>query len=358
MRQHVDRLLAITHPDADLRRRGRNVVAIALGLLLLDLLLLGLWLLQRELPSLVAGTVALGLFVLVIGLARRSHVVLAAVLLAGTMLVATFAVMLANRGLSDTPFFLIVPVAIAGAVFVRREVWLVFGVCLAGLALVAAIVHQASPLSYLDVQILQDAVALLALLALVSVLTAGSTAQALSDAQRARQQAEQMASTLERMNAQLETRVAERTAELAESLAAQSAQAAQLQASLDRQQALNDMVNALSLPIIPVRRDVLVAPLIGNLDGPRAQRLIDEVLGQVERSHARTIILDITGVAVVDTHLAQVLLRTADAARLLGTQAVLVGIRPEVAQTLVSLGADLNRLRTEATLQDVLARIG
>jgi anti-anti-sigma factor len=125
----------------------------------------------------------------------------------------------------------------------------------------------------------------------------------------------------------------------------------------ERQQVLNELLNALSLPIIPVREDVLVVPLVGNIDGVRAQRLIGGVLEQIEQRQARAIILDVTGVAVVDTQLAQTLLRTAEATRLLGARTMLVGIRAEVAQTLVSLGGDLSSLHTAAILQEGLAAV-
>ena len=78
------------------------------------------------------------------------------------------------------------------------------------------------------------------------------------------------------------------------------------------------LVAALSLPIIPIEDDVLVAPLVGNIDSARAEQLLASVLEQVQAQRARAIMLDVMGVAVVDTYVAQALLRTADATRLLG----------------------------------------
>ncbi len=148
-----------------------------------------------------------------------------------------------------------------------------------------------------------------------------------------------------------------RTHELTNALALQQGQANELQASLERQQTLNELVNALSLPLIPISADVLVAPLVGNLDTGRADQLTNRVLEEIVSRRARTVIIDVTGVAVVDTNLAQVLVRAAEATRLLGAQIVLAGIRPEVAQTLVSLGVDLSGLRTVATLQEGLIAV-
>jgi anti-anti-sigma regulatory factor len=162
---------------------------------------------------------------------------------------------------------------------------------------------------------------------------------------------------LEETNSQLEQRIAERTAALEQSLAAQAAQAQALATSLAEQQRLNQTINDLSFPIIPVRNDTLILPLIGVLSTPRASALIETALKRIEQTRARRLFIDVTGVAVIDTLVAQALLRLAAAVRLLGATVTLVGIRPEVAQTLVSLGADFKEVRTAATLQEGLAGI-
>lgn len=351
-------VLAVSHPDEDLRRRGRNVIVVALGLSLLALILIVLWIFQGEYPSLVASVPALVLFGASIAQARRGMIAPAALLMIGVLILAVLGIMLANNALSDTPYFLLIPVSIAGLVLSARQVWPVFAACVLGLGGVAALIARGSQLEYQDVQVLQDSAALLAIITLISFLGARSTSRALRAGQLAREQAEAAAAERDRAAAALELRVAERTSELAGTLAAQQAQAAELQASLDRQRMLNELLNALALPIIPVRDDVLVAPLVGNLDAARAQKLIGQVLVEIERRRARAIILDLTGVSMVDTHLAQTLIRTAEATRLLGAKSVLVGIRPEVAQTLVSLGADLASFYTAATLQEGLAAVG
>ncbi len=111
----------------------------------------------------------------------------------------------------------------------------------------------------------------------------------------------------------------------------------------------------LSTPLIPISSDVVVMPLIGTMDSQRAQRVLTTLLDGVATSHARVAILDITGVAVVDTQIANALVRAAQAVKLLGAQVVLTGIRPEVAQTLVGLGVDLTGMVTRGTLQSGIA---
>ena len=96
-------------------------------------------------------------------------------------------------------------------------------------------------------------------------------------------------------------------------------------------------------------------PLIGSIDSRRAQQVLDTLLHGITERHARIAILDITGVPLVDTQVANALVAAAQAVRLLGAQVILTGIRPEVAQTLVGLGIDLAGLVTRATLQDGIA---
>jgi len=111
----------------------------------------------------------------------------------------------------------------------------------------------------------------------------------------------------------------------------------------------------LSTPLIPINDQVVVMPLVGGVDTRRAQDVMATLLHGVAASGAQVAILDITGVPVVDTQIANVLVQAAQSVRLLGAQAVLTGIRPEVAQTLVGLGVDLSGIMTHATLQSGIA---
>ncbi|MDZ4721891.1 MAG: PAS domain S-box protein [Roseiflexaceae bacterium] len=111
----------------------------------------------------------------------------------------------------------------------------------------------------------------------------------------------------------------------------------------------------LSTPLIPLAKGLVIMPLIGNVDSWRAQQVIETLLQGVSEHHASVVILDITGVLLVDTQVAGALLRAAQAVKLLGAQIVLTGIRPEIAQTLVGLGLDLRGITTRGTLQDGIA---
>ncbi|HEY0133920.1 MAG TPA: STAS domain-containing protein, partial [Nannocystis sp.] len=99
-----------------------------------------------------------------------------------------------------------------------------------------------------------------------------------------------------------------------------------------------------STPLLPVADGVIVLPLIGSLDPDRAEQVMQALLAGVVEHRATTAILDITGLQTVDTAAAEALMRTARAIRLLGAEAIVTGVRPAVAQTLVALGTELGGL--------------
>ncbi|MFL5803822.1 MAG: GAF domain-containing protein [Roseiflexaceae bacterium] len=154
--------------------------------------------------------------------------------------------------------------------------------------------------------------------------------------------------------AQLELR--RRAAELAAALADRErveAERACLQEEMIRVQAT--ALVELSTPLIPISDRIVVMPLIGTVDSRRAQQVLEILLSGIAKNRVEMAILDITGVAVVDTQVADALVRTAQAVRLLGSQIMLTGIRPEVAQILVELGIDLQGIITRSTLQSGIA---
>lgn len=111
----------------------------------------------------------------------------------------------------------------------------------------------------------------------------------------------------------------------------------------------------LSTPLIPISTDILVMPLLGSMDKARAERVIDTLLHGIIRLRARFALIELTGVANVDTLTADALLRAARATRLLGAEVVLTGMRAEVAQALVALGTDIQGIVSCATLETGIA---
>ncbi|WP_438002273.1 AAA family ATPase [Sorangium sp. So ce185] len=128
---------------------------------------------------------------------------------------------------------------------------------------------------------------------------------------------------------------------------------AELQEEIIRVQ--NARLAELSTPIIPITDRIMVMPLIGMMDSQRAQQVLSTALQGVESTGAEVVIIDITGVRTVDTDVASTLMNTAVALRLLGAQAVITGIRPDVAQTLTALQIDLGSVVTQGTLQSGIA---
>jgi rsbT co-antagonist protein RsbR len=115
-----------------------------------------------------------------------------------------------------------------------------------------------------------------------------------------------------------------------------------------------DEILELSTPVIQVWDKVLVLPIIGTLDSLRAARLTEGLLERIAEHQAEVVILDVSGVPAIDTDVAQHLLKTVEAARLMGSASVLSGVRPETAQAIVHLGIDLGTMRSRSTLKDAL----
>jgi rsbT co-antagonist protein RsbR len=121
----------------------------------------------------------------------------------------------------------------------------------------------------------------------------------------------------------------------------------------EQQQAIRE----LTMPVLQVNADLLVIPLVGTLDSQRARQLIECLLAGVRDKRARGVVLDVTGVPHVDTAVANHLVQAVDAARLMGAVVAITGISPEMAQTLVGLGAKLPAAATHVDLQEGIAEI-
>lgn len=131
----------------------------------------------------------------------------------------------------------------------------------------------------------------------------------------------------------------------------------ELESSNQERVQLFNTIQELSAPVIPVLPGVLIAPLIGTIDDQRATTFQENVLRTVEQTSAKHVLIDITGVPVVDTHVAELFIQTAEALRLIGAHIQLVGVRPEVAQTIIALGLDLSVLTPAADLQAAVQKL-
>ncbi len=104
--------------------------------------------------------------------------------------------------------------------------------------------------------------------------------------------------------------------------------------------------------------DCLLVPLHGDIPDDHADALVSEVLERIQRDECFGVLVDLSGVSVLDSHLCSVLARLSLAARMMGAKTVLSGMRPEIAMTLEAMGIELRGIRTEATLEDALDSMG
>ena len=148
---------------------------------------------------------------------------------------------------------------------------------------------------------------------------------------------------LQKAHAELERRVEERTAELTKAN------------ETLRQQSRTIM--ELSTPVIKLWDEVILLPLVGVIDTERAQQMMERLLNAIVKNEARAVLLDVTGVPVIDTYVARHVISTVTAAKMLGTEVLITGISPDTAQTLVKLDIDLSALSTRGTLQAGIAEI-
>lgn len=236
---------------------------------------------------------------------------------------------------------LTVPVVLAGMILGRRTLWLTSALAVAIVAVTSfGLVY--APQWFGTVRIPEaHPLVFIAGFALVIVVVSLFLDRFGGLLRQSLEQAQAREAELEALRASLERTVEERTAVL--------------QQKVDELRTAHDTVRMLSVPALPVLPGVLVLPLIGAFDSRRIDELNHTTLHAVEQRRARSVIFDVTGIPAMDTHTAQALLQTAAAVRLLGAQPWLVGLRAEVAQTIVNLGVDLRAFRTSASLESAIS---
>jgi len=112
-----------------------------------------------------------------------------------------------------------------------------------------------------------------------------------------------------------------------------------------------EAIRVLSTPVLQVRERLLILPIIGVIDPQRARQLTEQLLRGIRTNRAKVVVIDITGVPVMDANVANHLVQTVEATRLLGATVIITGLSPEIAQTLVTIGVDLGNMNTVGDLQ-------
>jgi anti-anti-sigma factor len=348
--------LALSDPIE--RRQAPLLQVILLGLSILSILALALTLTSgtSSNQSITAVTIDVILFPICLVLLRHGRFT-QAVSLAIISLVISITILLIPRGLSSSWLIILVssyPITLAGLLAGRRLLWLTVGLTIisfCGIGLLGQVaptlVGYDAPRTILTIPSVVTAILIIGFLGLAFDRFGSALRDALSTSL-------QRGHELEHVRESQELVIAERTTALQQALQSVEQREAHLVETLSELRASQQAVQELSAPVIPVLAGVLVAPLIGALDGARAATLTENLLKSVAQQHARYVIFDITGVPIVDTHVAQVLIQATSALRLLGAKVMLVGIRPEVAQTMVALNVDLGAVATYADLRDAI----
>ena len=354
-----NKLFTISATTKDLQRRGQVIITIALLFVGLIILTLPLALTRiNPLPSLAASGIGLLTALTASALARTGHITLASWSLVVFAIIAILLPVLIRRETGLILLYLLIPLVVAGVVLRPWEIWIVLAATLmiVGLGWIISVPEARANENTLS--LLVTSVTLITTVGLISFLGAIISSSAFAASAQARQEAEASAKQLAQLNTSLEDQVAEQTAELRSALADVKIRMGEKQSLLDEVATQREQIREMSMPVLPVDKHTLVLPLVGALDSQRLLQLQDQALAAIELTGARTLLLDVTGVHVIDSQVAQGLIRTVQAVRLLGAEPVLIGVRPEVAQTLVALGIDLTGLRTASDLQGALHRSG
>ncbi len=322
-------LTNIQHANEDVRRRSRTLVAVCAALDVMGIVSLVLF--GAVVPNLLAFVIVIILcliFTSALFLARQGYLAIGATLLFGILLlIPAIPLFTGGRELSQPVYFLLAPV-LASVILRPKEIWLA---AVSSVILMIFVINMlpVNPLSTAEGQ--SQIIHILIMLVFSTVagtISAHNTYDALRVAGRARSDAERTAAALDRTNRDLEQRVVERTAVLETTLQKAEEREARLERTLAENEQQRTTIREMSVPVIPVTRQTLVMPLIGALDTSRLRMLQEQALRAIEHTSAHTLIIDITGVPVVDSQVAQGVLAVVQATRLLGARRCLWAFAP------------------------------
>ena len=357
----MSRLIRVRHTDEDVQRRGVNIILMAAGLHIMALLLTIYAGFAGRLSTQVLIPVAISLIVqtIVIVLARRGSVDLAGGILVGMAIVGITGGAIFSNDSLITPMFLVTPLLMAAAAL--QPVWIIVALIgvLTGMGLIYTMllpVTLPESIAALRSAIFVVSGLIILFAALIGVLISVGHTHLQRRLHDEVKRANLANAELKVLNEELDRRVQMQTEALRKTLQELEQQTLHQDQLLKEIAGQREVIRELSLPILPVGREVLVAPLIGALDQERMQQLQSQVLKRVERIHARLLILDVTGVPIIDTHVARGLMNLVRGLRLLGANVALVGVRPEVAQTIVALGVHLRDIEVFSDLGSALQR--
>lgn len=326
-------LITVHHPEPSMRRRGRLLAIVLLAVIALAILFLPMVLFR---PNPLFGlSLIVGCSLIYGGLLRLAHrgmIMLSAWLFCLTMLAAIVGGTMFGGDLASS-FYLVLAINAAAIVLPPSHIWRVLLIALIGVALVVLRSPQLL-LAERGPSMLIGAIALLTGTAVLAYMGGRATDTALGTADRNAERAEAALLQSESQAREL------------------AAHATALSAAEER---LRGLVATLETPAVALADGVLLAPIVGAIDSRRAQQITERLLDSIAGQRVQLLILDLAGVAMVDTAVTATLLQIAQAVRLLGCKVVITGVAPAVAVTITSLGASLEGIETARSPQEVLA---
>jgi anti-anti-sigma regulatory factor len=325
-------LTNVPHADPNTRRRGRLLAIVLIAVMILATLFI---------PVIMFGpNWGFGFGVIVVcnaiyaGLLRLTHtgrVALSGWLFVLTMMAAIIGGTMTGGEFTNS-FYLVLAINAAAIVLAPAHIWRVLLIGLVGIAAIVLLNPQILP-GERGVSILIGCIVLLTGTSVLAYMGSRATEAALRAADANAERAEAAQLRAEAQAGDLESRT---------------------QALSAAEERLRDLVETLETPAVALADGVLLAPIVGAIDSRRAQLLTERLLASIAGQRVRLLILDLAGVAMVDTAVTASLLQIAQAVRLLGCKVVLTGIAPAVAVTITSLGASLEGIETARSPQEVL----
>jgi rsbT co-antagonist protein RsbR len=280
----------------------------------------------------------------------------ATILLLSLMLLSFVAILFLTVSFVGKEIFLmalIIPLVLIGLLLERR--WMVGFAALTITSMVAVVFIgvQRNPPETIELQNqIYTTIFIFSLFMIVIAAVVDRFGNTLQKTVRLQQQRER---ELEELSQSLEIKVNEQTADLRAALQQSEKREQELRNALQQIDHHRHTIRQLSVPIIPVSERAMVMPLIGELDQERLDIMTEQALNELSQRHKSRLIVDLTGVTMFDHKVADYLLQLIEAVRLMGSETVIVGVRPELAQSIVATGALSLNLQTERSLQALLS---
>ncbi|WP_161569199.1 STAS domain-containing protein [Candidatus Oscillochloris fontis] len=354
-------LYAVTMKDPLEQRQSFLVQTFLLALIGVSLLALPLPFLTAVQPGIALGLTALvlielPLYILALVVLRRGHFTSAIILTSVSVVVLCTGILFSTgtRSSGATMFTFALPIIFAGLLAGGRGAFWSIGLSALGIGMVLALEVTGSTLVGFatphDANIGGVMGGFLSVATVLGFFVARFGRTLRDTLYESLRHEQEVAAQRDALEAVVDARTAELRSALAEVETRMQAQAEMLEEISQQREAIRE----LSVPLLPVDAQTLVLPLVGALDSARLDALQGRTLDALEGGQIRRLIMDVSGVPLVDSQVALGLLNTVRAARLLGVLVTLAGIRPEVAQAMVGLGLEMDEVRTFHDLEDAL----